>query len=518
MNLIDLSNFIITDVTPFILLFSIILIFVLVYFNRIKLLQIIKSAKINWKLCALCVFIYFVLMFVYSPRVNLWYTDEYEYLEIAKNIRFTGKANFYCEYYELDSFHCKTPYVSIGYPVALSMAYFLFGFNSSYAIYLSMIAGALCVALIYIISSILFNKKAGFYSALIYALIPYTIIWAGTAEPNVFCTFTILASLFSLIAYVKKKSFSLLLLSVLLLVISLYSRYESVLILPAFLFLLYKSKYKLKNFSVVFGLLMILTIPCFMQLFINLSDYSDYDKANIPKGSFSPANIVDSFNGWIKPFVLDKTVSWLFSILFLIGLLTLWKKQPDKLVFLVLIIIPYVAFTLFYHKGSSSGRIILPFLFAYSIIAGSGVLWLINKRIFSKYTLINTFIICIIASLVFVKIGHNQDVFRHNVFSNLELKKAQYKFVRIISTWDFSENTIFLAVEPVAYAGSSRKTFINPIALMKNPEMVSEFKENGYSLILIKDIFCVDDSWGQSRTDTCIFLQELDVDMIFNFN
>jgi len=117
-----------------------------------------------------------------------------------------------------------------------------------------------------------------------------------------------------------------------------------------------------------------------------------------------------------------------------------------------------------------------------------------------------------------VKIGHNQDVFRHNVFSNLELKKAQYKFVRIISTWDFSENTIFLAVEPVAYAGSSRKTFINPIALMKNPEMVSEFKENGYSLILIKDIFCVDDSWGQSRTDTCIFLQELDVDMIFNFN
>jgi len=94
MVLIEVSKFMIERIAPIFLIVSAIIIIVSLVINKKKILNELGALKRNWLWCLLCVVIYLVLMFAYSPKVNLWYTDEFEYLEIAKNIRFTGKANF----------------------------------------------------------------------------------------------------------------------------------------------------------------------------------------------------------------------------------------------------------------------------------------------------------------------------------------------------------------------------------------------------------------------------------------
>jgi len=479
MVLIEVSKFMIERIAPIFLIVSAIIIIVSLVINKKKILNELGALKRNWLWCLLCVVIYLVLMFAYSPKVNLWYTDEFEYLEIAKNIRFTGKANFYCQYYTEDSYNCRSPFIAIGYPAALSFVYFLFGFNFHYSIYLNILVGALSVLLVYVITSLMFNKNHAFYSALIYSLIPFNIIWAGTAESNTFGVFMILFSLLMLLLYKKEKTKSLLLLFVFSFVLCLYSRHEFVLVLPFFLFIMFRNMEK-KRFLITSAIVILLAAPNFLQAFIHLGDASGFDDAYTPQGALSFKNVDNSIRIWLFPIVTGKTMPVLFSVLFLGGfflLLFSTKKNRNILLILSLLLIPFFGLSSFYYMASLAGRLILPLLIPFSMIAGYCAFWVSKSVKLFRWPLINLLIILIVAIPVFVGIGHNDKFFGYNVFGDISQKKSQYNLIDYVRTFEADDKIVFLATEPILYISTSNKVFVDQWSAVNIPGIIDHFKE-----------------------------------------
>ena len=70
MVLIEVSKFMIERIAPIFLIVSAIIIIVSLVINKKKILNELGALKRNWLWCLLCVVIYLVLMFAYSPKVN----------------------------------------------------------------------------------------------------------------------------------------------------------------------------------------------------------------------------------------------------------------------------------------------------------------------------------------------------------------------------------------------------------------------------------------------------------------
>ncbi|MCL4365493.1 glycosyltransferase family 39 protein [Candidatus Marsarchaeota archaeon] len=194
----------------------------------------VNRASIAAIMIIILFFIIFSVKFV-NPTEQLYF-DENIYQGIALNILHNGNA-LWCQY--------GTAYLNLPCQVNqiyhdpteisfyLAMAFAIFGIGVPTAFGLELAVGAFSVFLVFLLSSLLFGKKAGIASAAVFALLPELFIWSrAEAVPNlIFMMFTILA-FFAYVVYRKRKCSATLAFLLFALGIAVYTRIEAMLLIP----------------------------------------------------------------------------------------------------------------------------------------------------------------------------------------------------------------------------------------------------------------------------------------------
>src|SRR3989344_9260060 len=89
-------------------------------------------------------------------------------------------------------------------------AYRIFGIHLITARFLSLIFGTLSLFLVYLLGSLLFNKKTGVVASFLFAVSAYLITWAASYQDQTMMFFVLLASFLFIKKYKEKKEISVL--------------------------------------------------------------------------------------------------------------------------------------------------------------------------------------------------------------------------------------------------------------------------------------------------------------------
>ncbi len=208
------------------------------FFSRKKIARALSRKIDRWSLAVaiviILIFIVFAARFV-NPTEQLYF-DENIYQGIALNILHNGNA-LWCQYgvAGLNSpcsvnsiYHDPT---EISFYIAIAFA--IFGIGVPTAFEFELAVGAVSVLLVFLLASLLFGKKAGVASAIVFAILPELFIWSRTeAVPNLlFMMFAVLA-FFAYGVYRREKTGGTLALLLFALGIAAYTRIEAVLLVP----------------------------------------------------------------------------------------------------------------------------------------------------------------------------------------------------------------------------------------------------------------------------------------------
>ena len=275
-----------------------------------------------------------------------------------------------------------------------------------WAKFIAVLLSVCCVILAYIISKEIFDSRTGFYTALFFALSPAFFLLGNMPLSDIPSAFFLLLGVHFFIRRMHKHSgffFGL----------SFMTRFFQIFflipILMIYIFLLARGKIKLAKF---FGFILFFSIPILLFLLLNLHLYGNLFYP------FAVQSFMTNFTGWI----FHQSLSYYFVNIFkenylvlfsLAGVALLLKQgDADKILVLLMFVVPFIIYNFAGHKEMRFMISILPFLF---MLASSGFLHIVD--LFKKnqkvvlFVLLAVFMIQVYPQLKFYKHNSNFDVF-----------------------------------------------------------------------------------------------------------
>lgn len=389
---------------PLSLLISFSAILVLSVMNRYTFARkFSKVAKKTW-IALLLIFLLGFSLRALTPQTHRIYFDEDIFENIAQNILNSGRAilcNYGtpsgCEEYILN----KQPN---SYSFLLAITYAVFGVSEAAAFWLNVFIGSVTTFFIFMLAYIIFkNEKIALYSSLVFTLTPLHIIWSATAatEPSM-VLFVVLAAI-SFILYLEIKKISILLLFSFLLIFTLQTRYESLLlVIPLLiLFLLYGKPVRNlelhgKKFLLIFPLMLILLTPHLLHL-----DYANKDSWGSSGEKLSAKYL--GFNLSINTaFFLENTrYPAFFTLVAIIGAIYSLINNRKAFVFLGSLFTVFFTVYLFFYAGHYNAGVDAKYSLAVApplaVFAGLGFFFLEGKI---GKVLPNSYIVIILSILI----------------------------------------------------------------------------------------------------------------------
>jgi hypothetical protein len=212
--------------------------------GRKELAQLLHKSTSRYSILALLAILAFFVAFslLYVHPVEQLYFDENIYQGIAMNILAHGNA-LWCQYGTGNLANCYSNQVyhdPVGWCVFIAMAFAAFGTGIGTAYGLELLVGALSIAAVFLLSSVLFERKSiAVISALIFATMPLLYIWSRT-QADIDLPFMMLAvfAFFFFTVFSRKKSFNALAMFAFSLVLAAYMRIEAMLLVAVFALLL----------------------------------------------------------------------------------------------------------------------------------------------------------------------------------------------------------------------------------------------------------------------------------------
>ncbi len=213
--------------------------------DRKGIVEIMRRRFSKYSIVALALILAFFLIFelVYVSPLEQLYFDENIYQAIALNILHSGQA-LWCQF---GTGLVHTCYINqvyhdpVGWSAIIAIAFAIFGVGIGTAFALELLAGAISIALLFLLAGMLSERKEyAVLSAFTLAMMPLLSVWARTqADVDLpFMMLVILAFLLFTI-FVKRRSFNALAAFGFGLVFVTYMRTEAILLVPLFLILLF---------------------------------------------------------------------------------------------------------------------------------------------------------------------------------------------------------------------------------------------------------------------------------------
>jgi len=266
-----------------------------------------------------------------------------------------------------------------GVPAMLSMVYRIFGVSHRVAFYFSSFANSLSAVMVFLITYQLFrNRMLGLLAAFAFTFRPLPIISSLGFIHEPFLNLVLLISIYVLLLFLRKKSFSLLILTIASFFLGVQFKAEAIVLVAMLgvgtIDIYWKSIYsytkslawnRMVFLAVLILVLSLLTAP--LMFHINKISYSQKD----PDFGVEYLETNHEFltDYWMNGAYVHKPVFIVFFLLFIVGIITLLKnKKYDSLAFLTFW---WLAINLFYAFYSwSAYRFILhavaPFVIIYT--------------------------------------------------------------------------------------------------------------------------------------------------------
>ncbi|UCC91391.1 MAG: glycosyltransferase family 39 protein [Candidatus Aenigmatarchaeota archaeon] len=357
------------------------LILMLVFF-----LLIVKHVKAGFKKIGRNTLILLFLIFLIGLALRIpltpyhIMTDEYYYMEVAKNILKTGEPDL-CAYINIDTESCRLYMKPPLFPFILSLVFIFFGVNSLAAISVSVAAGSLSIILIFLLAYLLFRKReVGLWSAFLFALNPIHITWSKTAETNVTSLFLTLLVFVLFLFYFRVRDKKILFLGLFTTMFAVNLRPENgvLIILVFLLFYLFDcdplklviKNLKNKEFWVWGAVLMVILIPNLIFVSDNLFKpslyvcqengcYNQIFSLEAAKNNWEMYGLLSFFSHNFHPLILGSLA--LLSFLFIRG----YKKE---LTFLWAYFLSF--YLMFITYNFAGARLLIPLYLAIAVLAG----------------------------------------------------------------------------------------------------------------------------------------------------
>ncbi|MDE1768583.1 MAG: glycosyltransferase family 39 protein, partial [Candidatus Micrarchaeota archaeon] len=222
----------------YIILFASLVLSAVLSFKEIKNVFRGRLDRYSVSIAFVAVLFFITFSALYVHPVEQLYFDENIYQGIALNILHNANA-LWCQYGTAQAAQCPNSQIyhdPVEWSFYLAIAFAIFGVGTATAYGFQLFAGALSIILVFLLASILFDKKVGAASAVVFALIPEIFIWSRTQmSPDLgMMMFSTLAFLCYVI-YDRNKSTGTLSLFLSALAISVYLRIEAAILVPIFL-------------------------------------------------------------------------------------------------------------------------------------------------------------------------------------------------------------------------------------------------------------------------------------------
>lgn len=391
-----------------ILIFLVNLILILAFFSLI-----IKHVKSGFKKTGRNTLILLFLIFLAGLALRIpitpyhAMTDEYYYMEAAKNILKTGEPT-QCSYVDVNIEHCSLFLKPLTFSFILSLVFLFFGVNSLAAISVSVLFGSLSIILIFSLAYLLFRQREiGLWSALLLALNPMHITWSKTAETNISSLFFTMLVFVLFLYYFRVRDKKILLLGLLTTTFAVNIRPENGILLILVLLLSYLfgrnllklevKKIRNKGFWIWVAIFIIMLIPYFIYLSNVMSSnlhlcsggkcYPQLFSLDAVKNNWGTYGLLSLFSYTFHPLILSLLA--LLSFLFA-------RKKLKELVFL------WVFFLFFYFVVIANNlvhvRYVIPLYAPITILAGFSLFWL--NQYLKKYLKLFAVLIFLILILV----------------------------------------------------------------------------------------------------------------------
>lgn len=336
------------------------------------------------------------------PHMHHVYYDEFDYINIAKNIY---HHNIFGSTLSGDIFNpdvVRTPIRPGGYPFLLNFAFRIFGDSQEVIFQTNIFFGALSVVLVFWIAYFLFegNFSVGLWSALVFNFLPIHLKYSGSGISEISALFFILLAVWITIVYFKTRKQSLLYLLNFVIIFSAYIKPENA-ILYLFVIVLvileyrkgYISKDTFLTVTINSGLLL---VPLISQI-----PYMIRLEQTNSKDSFVSIN--NFFNNIIPnlQYLLDfRFHSAIGTIFFLIGSLVVFIKKIKSGFLLVFCFWVFYFINTSYFIGrfsllysTDSDRHFFISAIPFSVLAGYGIYSALSNMRQRILSLIFTFLI-----------------------------------------------------------------------------------------------------------------------------
>ncbi|MBN2016406.1 glycosyltransferase family 39 protein [Candidatus Dojkabacteria bacterium] len=293
-----------------------------------------------------------------SPKSERILYDEDIYINTAQNV-IAFERNQYCTdgNFLNGEYFCNTWLLNKqppGYALSLSMFFRIFDVSRANAFLFNNIVFAVSIILIFITTYIVTKDfKVGIFSVFLYSLIPIVAHWHNSAAAEPISSLYLTATLLAFLVFIKTRKADFLGLGIFLFVLSVYTRYEFVLLVFPIIYLLVSyhkislSIIKQKSFVPMSYLLLgfLLLIPILIHyLHVRNDPWGATDGA-----TFSTAYFVRNFNANIGFFIQNKE----FPILALLLILGIFISKRSRIIeFFSLAFIFSFGVYLFFYAGS----------------------------------------------------------------------------------------------------------------------------------------------------------------------
>lgn len=367
------------------------LILILIACNLHAFVKFIKETFSKKQLITLIASILGLTLFtaLIAPKTERILFDEDIYMNTAQNIVAFGR-NQYCYDGEIiyGEYKCTNTTLNKqppGYPMTLSLFFRVFDVSRSNAFLFNNIIFLINVSLIFFsVLTITKNYKISLFSMLLYTSVPVVAHWHNTAASEPVSAMYTTATLLSFLIFDKRRKLSLYFLSVLLLVLSVYTRFEAILLALPIIYLLFNflkglSGYEKKDFFKILGITSIgiaFLFPIVVHYFHVKSDPWGAE----PGETFGLQYFNKNFSTNIKFFTSNQYFP-IIALALLVGIII--SKRSKILEYYILSFLLIFGVYLFFYAGSyeygADIRYALTSLSPYVIACSIGLATLVKK-------------------------------------------------------------------------------------------------------------------------------------------
>lgn len=347
------------------------------------------------------------LRFLFSPHFPQVFYDEFHYLAKAENMTLHQKATDFwfsgVEGTRTDFMHFIPPYPP-GWPFLLSLAFLLFGIREDTAFNLTAAGSGILPLIVFLASYLLWRREAAsLFAALLICCLPVHLKLSACAAQEPSSLFFVFLTLLCFALYMRRKTTRCLFLAVFCLGFTVHLRPENVLLLPLLLlFLLISDRNSRKRIAgshlwMAAGTILFLLMPAVLVFYAGLFDpllafyqgSSQVQDSSLGAGHFLEdilflAHLPPSSGGRLENFVenvrenslffLDNQFHpLLFTIAFIAGLVTLFRKSPGQALFWLMWFVLLSLYYSLYRTLIFSGRFTFNLLPPYLLLSGLGL-------------------------------------------------------------------------------------------------------------------------------------------------